>query len=206
METPRNAGSAQPSARDQARSLIVGALTELGVPTRVRLLIDYVAARFEATVDSRAISDVRRAEQRRFDRNQGDGGPYVAPALEAVWFQPITKTLTLVEWPLARRIIGPWSERADHLRATLVLAERLINQPDRALEGLVKKMARTIPEADIDHSRIDPRRVFKAAETALDQIATQDDISRAQAARQGAQQLSAIETRWGRTDLPEDDE
>jgi hypothetical protein len=203
METARIGASAQPSAREQTRTLIVGALEELGAPTRMKLLTEYIAVRFEATVDSRAISDMRRGEERRWDRHQGAGSPHVAPALEAVWFQPITKTLTLVEWPLARRIIGPWSERTDHLEVTRRLAELVAGQRNRALEALVTKLARTIPEA-LD-GPFDPVRVAKAAEAELCSIGGRDRSWRAQAAQKAAGTLTPTEQRWGATITEDED-
>jgi hypothetical protein len=191
------------SAREQARVLIVRALDELGVPTRTGLLIDYIAARFDTKLDNRAISDVRRAEERRFDRQQGDRGPYVAPAIEAVWYQPITKMLTLVEWPLERRIIGPWSERADHLVLTIRLAQRVSEGHNRPLEALVTKLARTIPE--VRDGPFNPLRIIKGGDTELCTIGMRDRSWRTEAAQKAAATLTPTEARWGVTNIAEDD-
>jgi hypothetical protein len=204
MATPRIAASARQSAAETTRSLIVAALDELAVPSRIRLITDYVAARWDTTLDSRTIGDVRRGERRRCDRNQGDNGPYVAPALEAVWFQPITRTLTLLEWPLERRIIGPWSERTDHLEATIRIARQHSATPNPALQALTVRMARTIPGALTDQPW-DGGRVIDAAEAALADIAPRDRTWRAHTADHAAHTLTAAQQRWGATDLPEDD-
>jgi len=55
-----------------------------------------------------------------------EGRPvYIVPALEGRFFQPVRGLLTLSDWPLERLLVGPSSERADHLAATAQLARQL---------------------------------------------------------------------------------
>ena len=116
---------------------------------------------------------------------------------------PIRGLLALSDWPIETRLIGPWSERADHLAATAQLARQLawLNERDQEvgerLAGVVADMARSIPGA-IDGPEVDTARVVAAAEAEGDELANRDDPWRAEAGVRARRQLNREQQLWGR--------
>jgi hypothetical protein len=162
---------------------------------------DYAEARFGNRIDTRAFSALRRDERRAW----GSTSPrptYIVPALEGRFFQPIRGLLALSDWPIERRLIGPWSERADHLAATAQLARQLawLDERDRdvaqRLAPVVAAMARSIPGA-LDGREVDTARVEAAAEAELAEVAARDEPWRREAGERARQQLSTTEQLWG---------
>src|SRR5206468_1794709 len=106
------------------------------------------------------------------------------------------------DWPLERRLIGPWSERADHLQAAAHLARHLAWLADRdadvagRLAPVVASMARSIPGA-LEGGVVDTDRVAEAAEAELAVIGTRDEPWRREAAARGRGQLSEEQRLWG---------
>lgn len=185
------------------RQTVTAALSEIGVPSRVRLVADYCDARFDEQIDTRSFSALRRDEHRAW----GSSSPrptYVVPALEGRFFQPIRGLLALSDWPIERRLIGPWSERADHLAATVQLARQLSWLSDRdatvaeRLASIVASMARSIPGA-LDGTSVDPTRITDAAQSELGEVARHDGSWRQEAAARARQQLRQEEQLWGTT-------
>ena len=128
---------------------------------------------------------------------------YVVPALEGRRFLAVRGKLALSSWPLGRRLIGPWSERVDHLRATLNLASQYEwlaeDDPEHAarLSALLERYAGTIPGAlDSGETETDIRRIRHAAETELAQLESQDQTWRAETAAR-AEQLPEVEQLFG---------
>ena len=117
------------------RDMTIAALNELEVPSAPKALSDYGRIRFDSFLNYRALTSLRRDEQRAWN-SRSHRPVYVVPALEGRRFLAVRGKLALSSWPLAQRLIGPWSERVDHLRATLNLAsqyEWLAGQdPERA--------------------------------------------------------------------------
>jgi hypothetical protein len=177
----------------------VATLAEIGVPARARLISDYAEARFGEQVESRALSALRRDERRAW-ASSSSRPTYVVPALEGRFFQPIRGLLALSDWPMARRLVGPWSERTDHLVATAQLARQLawLNERDRdvaeRLALVVAGMARSIPGA-LDGREVDTARVEAAAEAERAELA--DEPWREEAAARARQQLSQEQQLWG---------
>ncbi|HZT65157.1 MAG TPA: hypothetical protein VFA11_05145 [Acidimicrobiales bacterium] len=186
-----------------ARQSVVGALSEIGAPSRARLVADYIEARFGEHVEPRAFAGLRRDERRAWGK--GSARPtYIVPALEGRFYQPIRGLLALSDWPLERRLIGPWSERADHLAATAQLARQLAwlndRDPDGAkrLASVVAGMARSIPGA-MDGTGVDTARVENAAEAERTALLTRDDPWRREAAARARDQLTDEQQLWGTT-------
>lgn len=106
------------------------------------------------------------------------------------------------DWPLERRLIGPWSERTDHLAATAQLARQLAWLKERdpqvaeRLASVVASMARSIPGA-MEGREVDTARVVAAAETEREELAARDDPWRLEAAARARHVLGAIEQLWG---------
>lgn len=190
-----------PRVTGSARQTVSAALAEIGVPARARLVADYAEARFGEQIESRALSALRRDERRAWG-SSSSRPTYVVPALEGRFFQPIRGLLALSDWPIEQRLVGPWSERTDHLVATAQLARQLawLNERDRdvaeRLAPVVASMARSIPGA-LDGREVDTARVEAAAEAERAELAARDEPWRAEAAARARQQLSQEEQLWG---------
>jgi hypothetical protein len=186
-----------------ARQAVAGALAEIGVPCRARLVADYAHARFGERVDTRAFAGIRRDERRAWEKRSARP-IYIVPALEGRYFQAVRGLLALSDWPLERRLIGPWSERTDHLAATAQLARQLawLNERDPAsakrLAPVVADMARSIPGA-ADGDGVDTARVEAAAEAERAALAAQDEPWRREAAARARGQLNEEQQLWGTT-------
>jgi hypothetical protein len=184
-----------------ARQTVTAALAEIGVPVRARVAADYAEARFGERVDPRVFSALRRDERRAW-ASSSPRPTYVVPALEGRFFQPIRGLLALSDWPLERRLIGPWSERADHLAATAQLARQLawLNERDpqvaERLASVVASMARSIPGA-MEGRQVDTARVEAAAEAEREELASRDDPWRIEAAARARHVLGPAEQLWG---------
>lgn len=187
--------------RGSARQAVVATLSEIGVPSRARLVVDYAQARFDQRVETRAVAALRRDERRAWGRNSARP-TYVVPALEGRFYQPIRGLLALSDWLLERRLVGPWSERADHLAATAQLARQLawLNERDpetaERLAPVVAGMARSIPGA-VDGAEVDTARVEAAAEAERSALAERDEPWRREAAARARAQLSEEHQLWG---------
>lgn len=170
------------------RDMTIAALNELEVPSAPKALSDYGRIRFDSFLNYRALTSLRRDEQRAWN-SRSHRPVYVVPALEGRRFLAVRGKLALSSWPLAQRLIGPWSERVDHLRATLNLAsqyEWLAGQdPERAarLSTLLGHYGETIPGARAaDETEPDIDRIRRATEAELGQLEPQDQDWRAEAA------------------------
>jgi len=192
-----------PAPARSARQVITGALAEIGVACRAKIVADYAEARFGQRVEPRMLAALRRDERRAWDKNTARP-TYVVPALEGRFFQPVRGLLTLSDWPLERRLLGPWSERADHLAATAQLARQLawLSERDAAvaerLAPVVASMAASIPGA-LDGRGLDTKRVADAAEAELIPLAARDEPWRREAAARARGQLKVDEQLWGTT-------
>jgi hypothetical protein len=191
----------RPRSSRSSRQAVTEALGEIGVPCRARILADYVEARFAERIDPRAFAALRRDEKVAW----GKSSPrpvFIVPALEGRFFQPVRGLLSLSDWPLERRIIGPWSERADHLAATAQLAKQLawLSTRDSAvaerLAPVVAGMARSIPGA-VDGQEVDTARVESAAEAEHAPLAERDEPWRREAAARAREQLTQKQQLWG---------
>jgi hypothetical protein len=191
----------RPRSSRSGRHVVAGALAEIGVACRARVVADYAAARFGQPVETRLLSALRRDERRAW-ASASPRPTYIVPALEGRYFQPVRGLLTLSDWPLERRLLGPWSERADHLAATAQLARQLawLSERDQAvahrLAPVVAGMAASIPGA-LEGRDVDTARVESAAEAELGPLAARDEPWRHEAAARARQQLRTEEQLWG---------
>lgn len=192
---------AKPRPGRSGPKIITGALAEIGVACRARVLADYAEAKFGERLEPRAFSAIRRDERRAWVKTR-NRPVYVVPALEGRYFQPVRGLLTLSDWPLERRLVGPWSERADHLAATAQLARQLawLSKRDPAiaerLAPVVADMARSIPGA-LDNRDVDTARVVAAAEAERAALAARDEPWRKEAASRARAQLTEEQQLWG---------
>ena len=192
-----------PAPTRSARQVVAGALAEIGVACRARVVTDYAEARFGQRVEPRTLAALRRDERRAWEKSSARPN-YVVPALEGRYFQPVRGLLTLSDWPLERRLLGPWSERADHLAATAQLARQLawLSERDTAvaerLAPVVAEMAASIPGA-IDGPGLDTARVESAAQAELAPLTDRDEPWRRDAAARARTQLPRDQQVWGST-------
>jgi len=208
--TAKRGGGEQVAGREGAtektlsiRAVIISALGEIGVPVSPRGISEYAWARFGAEVDHRMLPSLRRDEWRAWSSPRAARAVYVVPALDGNRFFAVRGKVTLSDWPLDRRIIGPWSERTDHLNATIQLARQLEwlrrvepSVADR-LRNLVVRYAATVPGALDSAAELDPRRVEEAARAELSVIGPKDDEWRTEAAKRARGFLNDEQTFWG---------
>jgi hypothetical protein len=186
---------------NSAREVTISALNELGVPSAPRAVADYAAARFAADIDYRALAALRRDELRSWASPRTRRPVYVVPALEGHRFLPVRGKIALSIWPLADRLIGPWSERADHLRATVNVARQagwlMDAHPEQAepLLSLLARYAQTIAGA----AGMEPPRVEAAAAAELAVMGEPDTEWRAEAAQRAQAVLDERGLVWGAT-------
>jgi hypothetical protein len=191
----------RPSPSRSSRQVVAGALAEIGVPCRVKVVADYAEARFGERIEPRALAALRRDERRAWGKSSARP-VYIVPALEGRYYQPVRGLLTLSDWPLERRVVGPWSERADHLTATAQLARQLawLSERDSAvaerLAPVVAGMAQSIPGA-LDGREVDTARVESAAEAERSPLAERDEPWRREAAARARAQLTEEQQLWG---------
>jgi hypothetical protein len=192
-----------PAPSRSARQVVAGALAEIGVACRSKVVTEYAEARFGQRIEARTLAALRRDERRAWEKSAARPN-FVAPALEGRYFQPVRGLLTLSDWPLERRLIGPWSERADHLAATAQLARQLawLSERDTAvaerLAPIVADMAASIPGA-IEGTGLDTARVAEAAESERQPLADRDEPWRRDAAARARNQLPPEQQLWGAT-------
>jgi len=208
----RRRASTLPSAEpaQSARQMTIAALNEIGVPASPRDIAEYARVRFDTSLDQRVFASLRRDERRTWDSPRSHRPVYIAPALSMVAprrLLPMRGKLALSDWPLERRLIGPWSERVDHLTATLNLARRLAwlraHKPAEAerLAGLVARYAMTVPDALEGEMAPDPDRIEAATGAELEVLGPEDTEWRAEAAACARELLTPEEQLWG-AELP----
>jgi hypothetical protein len=193
-----------------AREVTIAALGEIGVPAAPRAVSGYANARFGTQLDHRGLASLRRDEAASWARTARAGqasrtarAVYVVPALEGRRFLPMRAKVALSSWPLEQRILGPWSERADHLTATVNLARQLawLGEADadaaERLAGLLAAYAATIPGALDGHAAPDAARVEAAAEAELKVLGPEDRAWREKAAERAGAQLDGVQQLWG---------
>jgi hypothetical protein len=111
--------------------------------------------------------------------------------------------VALSDWPLERRLIGPFSERVDHLYVTIQLARQLrwlsTVEPDAAetLQALVSTYASTLPGSQDRAGVVDPTKIEEAAQAELSVFGKQDAEWRQQAAIRARQILDENQQLWG---------
>jgi hypothetical protein len=87
------------------REVVLAALDELGWPQNARFLGEYLWARSQLQLDSRAFASLRRDERRAWRRSPGARPAYIVPALNEDG-SPNPRWLTSSAWELPRRVIA----------------------------------------------------------------------------------------------------
>jgi len=106
------------------REVVLAALDELGWPQNARFLEEYLWAKRQLQLDSRAFASLRRDELRAWRRAPGARAAYIVPALNADG-SANPRWLTSSAWELPRRVIAsPDTERLLDLQKILALHVR----------------------------------------------------------------------------------
>ena len=87
------------------REVVLDALDELGWPQNARFLEEYLWAKRQLQLDSRAFASVRRDELRAWRRSPGARSAYIVPALNPDG-SANPRWLTSSAWDLPRRVIA----------------------------------------------------------------------------------------------------
>jgi len=191
------AGSRGPAS--STREVAVAALNELSVASAPRAVADYALARFGVEIDSRTFGALRRDEQRSWLSPRTARPLYVVPALEGHRFLALRAKIALSAWPLEARLIGPWSERVDHLRATVNLARQARwlseSSPNQAgpLLSLLARYSMTLAAT----ANVDPVSVEEAATAELLAMEGPDTAWRREAAERARAILDERAQLWG---------
>src|SRR6201994_3112331 len=106
------------------REVVLAALDELGWPQNARFLEEYLWARHQLQLDSRAFASLRRDELRAWRRSPGARPAYIVPALNPDE-SANPRWLTSSAWELPRRVIAsPDTERLFDLQKVIALRVR----------------------------------------------------------------------------------
>jgi hypothetical protein len=106
------------------REVVLGALDELGWPQNARFLEEYLWARRQLQLDSRAFASLRRDELRAWQRAPGARPAYIVPALNPDG-SANPRWLTSSAWELPRRVIASAeTERVFDLQKIIALNVR----------------------------------------------------------------------------------
>jgi hypothetical protein len=192
-------------ATQTGREIAVSALAELGVPANPRLVTTYASARFGATLRPTTFSSLRRDELRTWRSPHSDRVVYIAPALDLRRFTPLRGVVTLSDWDLWRRLVGPRSMRVDHLRATIAVARHLSwmkasfadEQAVAHMRFLLDDLARTLPGVPAGDRGVEADAVVELAQAELTHLEDDDRAVREVAARRAVEQLGERTVLWG---------
>jgi hypothetical protein len=106
------------------REVVLAALDEVGWPQNARFLEEYLWAKRQLQLDSRAFASLRRDELRAWRRSPGARSAYIVPALNPDG-SANPRWLTSSAWALPRRVIASAeTERLFDLQKILVLHVR----------------------------------------------------------------------------------
>ena len=106
------------------REVVLAALNELGWPQNARFLEEYLWAKRQLQLDSRAFASLRRDELRAWQRAPGAREAYIVPALNRDGTAN-PRWLTSSAWDLARRVVAsPVTERLFDLQKISALHVR----------------------------------------------------------------------------------
>jgi hypothetical protein len=183
------------------RAVVLTALDELGWPQNARFLEEYLWAKRELQVDSRAFASLRRDELRAWQRAPGARSAYIVPALNPDG-SANPRWLTSSAWDLSRRVVAsPESERLFDLHKIHALRVRGSRGP---LGTLLERCAARIlaidpPPVSASAAATSAWRAHVSAHTAalIEVIRGHDDADRDRIATRLAD-LPAEDLAWGR--------
>jgi hypothetical protein len=191
------------------REILLETLAYFRWPQNAGFLEEYLLARHQLQVDSRAFAPLRRDERKAWDRAPGAREAYIAPALKPDG-SANPRWITRSDWDLERRIVAtPRTERLFDLYKIYVLAGRPGSAeasylgPRTPVDALLEKYAHDILDAEPppastsdEEFRAWRAHVRERATTAIGEVRREDEPDRKQIARQLAD-LPDRERVWG---------
>jgi hypothetical protein len=192
------------------REILLDTLAEFRWPQNAGFLEEYLLAKHQLQLDSRAFAPLRRDERKAWDRAPGGRDAYIAPALRSDG-SPYPRWVTRSDWPFDRRIVAtPRTERLFDLYKIYVLAGRPGSAdagyvgPRRPIDALLEKYARDILDteppaasASDDEFRAWRTQVRDRVGALIGEVRRDDEPDRKHIARQLAD-LSDRDQVWGR--------
>ena len=184
------------------RAVVLAALDELGWPQNARFLEEYLWAKRELQLDSRAFASLRRDELRAWRRSPKARSAYIVPALNPDG-SANPRWLTSSAWDLSRRVVAsPESERLFDLQK--IHALRVVEGSRGPLGTLLERYVARIlaidpPPVSASRAAISAWRGHVRAHTAalIEAIRTRDEPDRDRVATELAD-LPADALVWGR--------
>lgn len=182
------------------RQVVLAALDELGWPQNARFLEEYLWARHQLQLDSRAFASLRRDELRSWQRSPGARSAYVVPALNPDG-SANPRWLTSSAWDLPRRVVASAeTERLFDLRKILALNVRGSRGPlGTLLERSVAQILGIEPppvSASVAATRVWRARVRSEATALIELARSRDERNRERIAARLAT-LPAGDRIWG---------
>jgi len=168
------------------REVVLSALDELGWPQNARFLEEYLWAKHQLQLDSRAFASLRRDELRAWQRAPGARTAYIVPALNPDG-SANPRWLTSSAWELPRRVIAsPDTERLLDLQKVVALHVRGSRGPLGTLleryAGQVMAIEPPAVSASITATRAWRAHVRAHATALIESIRHRDDGDREQVA------------------------
>jgi hypothetical protein len=207
----RTASAGQRPARTSppVREILLETLAHFRWPQNAGFLEEYLLARHQLQLDSRAFAPLRRDERNAWDRAPGVREAYIAPALKPDG-SANPRWLTRSDWPTERRIVAtPRTERLFDLYKIYVLAGRPGSAeasylgPRSPVDALLEKYAQDILDTEPPPTSASDEefgawraQVREHAGTAIGEIRRDDEPDRKHIARQLAD-LPVRKRVWG---------
>ncbi len=184
------------------REVVLDALDELGWPQNARFLEEYLWAKCQLQLDSRAFASLRRDELRAWQRAPGARPAYIVPALNADG-SANPRWLTSSAWDLPRRVIASAdTERLFDLQKILALRVRGSRGPlGTLLEHYVTRILAIEPpsvSASVTATRAWRLHVRSHAAALTEAIRAQGDDDRRERIARGLAGLPVTQRTWGR--------
>jgi len=192
------------------REVLLATLSDFRWPQNAGFLEEYLLAKHQLHLDSRAFAPLRRDERNAWDRAPGAREAYIAPALKPDG-SANPRWITRSDWDMERRIVATRrTERLFDLYKIYVLtgrpgsAEASYLGPRRPVDALLEKYAQDILDtepppasASDDEFRTWRANVRERTTTLIGEVRGDDEPDRKHIARQLAD-LSDRERVWGR--------
>jgi hypothetical protein len=205
-----SAGMRPARTSQPVREILLDTLADFRWPQNAGFLEEYLLAKHQLQLDSRAFAPLRRDERNAWDRAPGAREAYIAPALKPDG-SANPRWITRSDWELDRRIVATArTERLFDLYKIYVLAGRPGSAeasylgPRRPVDALLEKYAQdtldTEPppaSASDGEFRAWRARVRERVGSAIGEVRRDDEPDRKQFARQLAG-LPGRERVWGR--------
>jgi hypothetical protein len=182
------------------REVVLDALDELGWPQNARFLEEYLWAKRQLQLDSRAFASLRRDELRAWRRSPGARSAYIVPALNFDG-SANPRWLTSSAWDLPRRVIASAeTERLFDLQKILAMNVRGSRGPvGTLLERNVTQILAIEPppvSASVTATRAWRAHVRSHTAALIEAIRSRDDADRDRLAA-GLADLPADDRIWG---------